>query len=75
MLFLVVLGGAAVLEVHRAVHRKDVNEDMRELREKEAGLRKQLQVRRRDAAGCRRATGSCRAPARPLARALSGPAP
>ncbi|KAL4437448.1 hypothetical protein ABPG75_004587 [Micractinium tetrahymenae] len=42
MLFLVVLGGAAVLEVHRALHHSG-NGDVKVLKEREAGLRKQLQ--------------------------------
>lgn len=42
MLFLVVLGGAAVLEVHRAKH--GGSQELRALREKEAALRRQLQV-------------------------------
>ncbi len=43
MLFLVVLGGAAVLEVHRALHHGG-NGDVKALRERESALRKQLQV-------------------------------
>ena len=43
MLFLAVLGGAAVLEVHRALHHGG-NGDVNQLKEKEAALRKQLQV-------------------------------
>ena len=42
MLFLAVLGGAAVLEVHRA--RQNGNGDVKQLREKEAALQRQLQV-------------------------------
>ncbi|KAL4421906.1 hypothetical protein ABPG77_005190 [Micractinium sp. CCAP 211/92] len=42
MLFLVVLGGAAVLEVHRALHHGG-NGDVKALRERESALRKQLQ--------------------------------
>ena len=44
MLFLVVLGGAAVLEVHRS-RQHNQNGDVKALQEKEAALRKQLQVR------------------------------
>lgn len=48
MLFLVAIGaGAAVLEVHRALHNNG-NGDVKELREKEASLRKQLQDMQRD---------------------------
>ena len=50
VLFLLVVGGAAVLEVHRALNH-NANADIKALREKEAALRRQLQVR----GGC----GSC----------------
>lgn len=44
MLFLIAVGaGAAVLEVHRALH-NNPNGDLKELRDREAALRKQLQV-------------------------------
>ena len=62
MLFLAVLGGAAVLEVHRALH--NGNGDVKELREREAALRRQLQVGEE--------TGSCRGLAGRGARALFG---
>jgi hypothetical protein len=42
MLFLVVLGGAAVLEVHRALHSGP--KDIQEIKRKEEELRRQLQV-------------------------------
>lgn len=43
VLFLAVIGGAVVLEVHRALHHNG-NPDVKDLREREAALRKQLQV-------------------------------
>lgn len=44
MLFLIAVGaGAAVLEVHRALH-NNPNGDFKELKDKEAALKKQLQV-------------------------------
>lgn len=43
MLFLLVVGGAAVLEVHRAMNAG--NKDTRELKRREDELRRQLQVR------------------------------
>lgn len=52
MLFLVVLGGAAVLEVHRALHHGGGNGDVKALRERESALRKKLQARGRQEGGC-----------------------
>ena len=57
MLFLAVLGGAAVLEVHRALH--SGNGDVKELREREATLRRQLQVGWRQAAVVLWRPGAC----------------
>lgn len=42
-LFLAVLGGAAVAEVHRAITGNS-NKDLTQLRQKEEALKKQLQV-------------------------------
>ena len=42
MLFLVVLGGAAVLEVHRALN--SGSKDVREIKRKEDELKRQLQA-------------------------------
>ncbi|PRW60840.1 peptidase M23 [Chlorella sorokiniana] len=47
MLFLVAIGGAVVLEVHRALQHNG-NADVQELRKKEAELRRQLQDIQRD---------------------------
>lgn len=44
-LFLVVLGGAAAVEVHRAITGNGGNKDVQELKQKEETLRRQLQVR------------------------------
>ena len=52
-LFLVVLGGAAVVEVHRAISSVGGAKDVQELRHREETLRRQLQVRGAHACGAR----------------------